>query len=72
MYHCASLARRPLRRRSRGQALTEYATLIAFVSVLVALAFSFTTGKVGPAISQAYHATAKQLDSLSDAVNNAS
>jgi hypothetical protein len=39
MYHCASLARRSLRRRSRGQALTEYATLIAFVSVLVALAF---------------------------------
>lgn len=58
--------------RSKGQALTEYSTLIAFVSVLVALAFSFTQGKIGPALSQAYHQTAIQLNNLSDAANNAS
>lgn len=58
--------------RTKGQALTEYATLIAFVSVLVALAFSFTQGKIGPALSQAYHQTAIQLNNLSDAANNAS
>ena len=48
------------RRRSRAQALTEYSTLIAFVSVLIALAFSFTEGKVAPAVSKAFHETAKQ------------
>lgn len=58
------------RRRRKGQALTEYATLIAFVSVLVALAFSFTTGKIGPAISQAYHTTAEQLNHLTETASN--
>jgi len=60
------------RRRSRAQALTEYSTLIAFVSVLIALAFSFTEGKVAPAVSKAFHETAKQLDALSTAALGAS
>lgn len=60
------------RRRSRAQALTEYSTLIAFVSVLIALAFSFTEGKVAPAVSKAFHETAKQLDALSSAATSSS
>jgi len=60
------------KKRSRAQALTEYATLIAFVSILCALAFSFTSGKIGPAVSEAFHTTARQLDGLSSAATNAS
>lgn len=59
------------RRRSRkGQAITEYATVIAFVCFIVALAFSLAHGTLFAAISDAYNGTATALDKMNQAVAN--
>jgi hypothetical protein len=59
----------PLKKRSRrGQALTEYATVIAFVCFIIAFAFSLAKGTLFAAISDAYSGTAGSLRALNQAV----
>ncbi len=54
-----------LRLRGRkGQGITEYAAVIAFVAVLVTIAFAFSQGKLGPAVSTAFSATASNVNGL--------
>ena len=64
------LARR--KRRSRGQAISEYAMLLAFVAVLVALVFAFAPGSLRPAISAAFSSMARELEDMTDAASAAS
>jgi len=47
-----------------GQAITEYGSILAFVSILVALVFSFTNGSIGVAISNCFSAIVSGLDNL--------
>jgi hypothetical protein len=56
------------RRSKKGQAITEYATVIAFVCFIIALAFSLAHGTLFAAISDAYYGTATALDRMNQAV----
>ncbi|MBC8000199.1 MAG: hypothetical protein IAF58_19750 [Leptolyngbya sp.] len=58
--------------RRKGQGITEYAAIIAFVAVMVALTFSFAPGKLAPAISGAFSSCVNQLNNLSTASGGAS
>ncbi|HNB23850.1 MAG TPA: hypothetical protein PKZ32_15650 [Candidatus Melainabacteria bacterium] len=62
------------RRRNRrsGQAITEYASMLAFVAVLVACVFAFAPGKLSPAISAAFSVVSSQLNNLAAASSTAS
>ncbi len=62
------------RRRNRrsGQGITEYAAMLAFVAVLVALVFAFAPGKLSPAISAAFSVVVSQLNNLAGASGSAS
>jgi Flp pilus assembly pilin Flp len=63
-----SRTKRQQRRRSkRGQGITEYGAMIAFVSILVALVFSLTNGKLSSALSCAFSSVSSQLNNLSSA-----
>ncbi|HIN65933.1 MAG TPA: hypothetical protein EYM95_14920 [Candidatus Obscuribacterales bacterium] len=55
------------RNRRSGQAITEYAAMLAFVAVLVACVFAFAPGKLSPAISAAFSCVASQLNNLAAA-----
>jgi Flp pilus assembly pilin Flp len=55
-------------RRRRGQAVTEYATVLAFVAFIVAFAFSLARGTLFAAISDAYSGTAASLSAMNQAV----
>jgi Flp pilus assembly pilin Flp len=52
------------KRSSRGQGITEYAAMLAFVAILVALTFSVTNGKLSCALSAAFSAVSGQLNNL--------
>lgn len=65
-----SLTKRRYRRS--GQAITEYASMLAFVAVMVALVFAFAPGKLGPAVSAAFSAVTSQLNNLAAASSSAS
>ena len=60
------------RRRNIGQAISEYAMLLAFIAVLVALVFAFAPGKLAPAVSSAFSRMAQELNDMADAADNAS
>ena len=60
------------RRSQKGQAISEYGAVLAFVAVLVALTFSFSGGALGPAISSAFSSISQNLSDLSDAASAAS
>ncbi len=60
------------RRSPRGQAITEYGAILAFVAVLVALTFSFTSGSVGPAVSKAFSTIVKNLNDMANTADSAS
>lgn len=53
------------RRSRRGQGITEYACIIAFVAILVTLVFTVTQGKLALALSAAFSAVAQQVINLS-------
>lgn len=57
---------RKRKRQEKGQAITEYGAILAFVAILVALTFSFTGGALGPAISAAFSSIASNLNDMSD------
>lgn len=50
-------------RRSHGQSITEYGAVIAFVGVLICMAFMIR-GALFPPISQSYSATGSALDRM--------
>lgn len=60
------------RNRSKGQAISEYAMLLAFVAVLVALVFAFAPGRLTPAVSAAFSSMAEALNEMVDAAAAAS
>lgn len=59
-------------RNNSGQAISEYAMLLAFVAILVALVFAWAPGKLGPAVFAAFSSMANQLNLLSDAISSSS
>ncbi|HEY9786742.1 MAG TPA: hypothetical protein V6D17_15170 [Candidatus Obscuribacterales bacterium] len=59
-------------RKSRGQGIAEYGAMLAFVCVLVALAFSFAPGRLLPAVSEAYGAVVSQLNDLTNTASSGS
>jgi Flp pilus assembly pilin Flp len=60
------------KRSSRGQGITEYGAMIAFVAVLVALVFSVTNGHLSSALSAAFSSVSSQLNDLSKASGGSS
>jgi Flp pilus assembly pilin Flp len=52
-------------RSASGQGITEYACVIAFVSILVAIVFSLAKGGLQPALSAAFSSISSQLNALS-------
>lgn len=63
--------RRRRRRNQRGQSVTEYGSIVAFVAILVAMLFGISSGTLKAAISGAYSALATQLNNLSTGAGNA-
>jgi Flp pilus assembly pilin Flp len=55
-----------------AQGITEYGAIIAFVSVLVAIALGIASGQMLPALSAAFSSIAQQLDSMASTAANAS
>ena len=53
------------RRRQSGQAITEYASILAFIAGVVMMVFSFGPGKLSTSISNAFASISQQIDSLS-------
>ncbi len=47
-----------------GQGITEYGAILAFVAVLVSIVFTFVTGGLKTAISNAFSSVASQLNNL--------
>jgi Flp pilus assembly pilin Flp len=47
-----------------GQGITEYSSIIAFVSVLVVLVFSLAKGQLSQSISGAFSAVSGQINNL--------
>ena len=54
-----------------GQGITEYGAILAFVAILVALAFGITQGHLRGAICAAFSAVVSQLNNLSSGAGNA-
>ncbi|HEY9681219.1 MAG TPA: hypothetical protein V6C86_06545 [Oculatellaceae cyanobacterium] len=55
-------------RKTRGQGITEYGAIIAFVAVLVALCFGIANGKLASSVSAAFSAIAGRLNVMSGAI----
>ncbi len=51
-------------RDESAQGITEYGAILAFVAILVAVAFGCTSGTLGGALSKAFFTVASQLDSM--------
>ncbi|HEY9775599.1 MAG TPA: hypothetical protein V6C81_17675 [Planktothrix sp.] len=60
------------KRRPLGQGITEYAFVIAFVAIMVALTFSFTKGALMCAVSAAFSAMAGNTNNLAASGGSAS
>lgn len=58
------------RRSSKGQGITEYASVIAFVCVIIAMAFNFAHGSLFSGISNSYSSVSGNLDQLNNAAVN--
>jgi Flp pilus assembly pilin Flp len=63
------LPSRKRRRTARGQGISEYGAMLAFVAILVALCFSITNGHLSGAVSAAFSSIANQLNAMSSTVN---
>jgi len=66
------LKKKKRRRRTFGQGITEYACILAFVALLVALTFGTTKGQLMPALSAAFSSVASELNLLSKGGGTAS
>ncbi|MBX9692560.1 MAG: hypothetical protein K2Z81_09260 [Cyanobacteria bacterium] len=53
------------KRREIGQAISEYAMVIAFIAIMIAMVMAFTPGKIGAAISEIYFEMTTELLDLS-------
>ncbi len=60
------------RRNTKGQGITEYGAIIAFVALLAALAFGFTKGSLMPGISAAFSACSGAVNNMSSAAASSS
>lgn len=60
------------KRRSKGQAISEYAMLLAFLAILVALVFAFAPGKLAPAVSSAFSRVSQELNDMASTADSAS
>jgi Flp pilus assembly pilin Flp len=55
-----------------AQGITEYGAVLCFVSLLIALAFTFTNGSLGNAVVTAFSAITSQLNNMSSFAASAS
>ena len=55
-----------------AQGITEYGAVLCFVSLLIALAFTFTNGSLASAVLTAFSAINSQLNNMSANAANAS
>ena len=60
-------SRRVRARKARGQGITEYGAMLAFVAVLVAMCFGIANGKLAASVSAAFSAVSGRLNALSGA-----
>lgn len=60
------------KRFNRGQAISEYAMLLAFIAILVALVFAFAPGQLAPAVSSAFSRMSEELNKMNQAAANTS
>ncbi len=58
--------RKGKKRRRKGQGITEYASIIAFVAILAALVFAYAPGKLAPALSSAFSQVGETLNNVSN------
>jgi Flp pilus assembly pilin Flp len=65
------LPNRMRRRSKRGQGISEYGAMLAFVAILVALCFSITNGHLAGAVSAAFSSIAGQLNNLCSGAGDA-
>lgn len=54
-------------RKKRGQGITEYAAVLAFVAIFVAITFGFSKGSLFPAVSAAFSAISSAVNAMSQA-----
>ena len=59
-------------RNKKGQGITEYGAIIAFVALLIALCFGFTSGSLSAGISAAFSALKANMNNASSAAAAAS
>jgi len=59
-------------RRRSGQGITEYAAILAFVALLVALVFAFAPSSLSGAISAAFSCVVSEINNMSAAAGSAS
>jgi hypothetical protein len=52
-------------RRAHGQGISEYAAVIAFVSVLVSVAFGLSNGQLLPSVQSAFSIVKVELNNVS-------
>jgi hypothetical protein len=58
-------------RRAHGQGISEYAAVIAFVSVLVSIAFGLSNGQLLPSVKSAFSIVQVQLNNVSTEAGDA-
>lgn len=64
---------RKIRRRDeKGQAITEYGAILAFIACLIALTFAMTTSGFGNAVSAAYSSITEQLNQMANSAASSS
>jgi Flp pilus assembly pilin Flp len=51
-------------RSSKGQGITEYASIMAFVAIAILFAFSIVQGSLAVAVAQSYSSAAGQTNRL--------
>jgi Flp pilus assembly pilin Flp len=60
------------KRNNKGQGMAEYAGVIAFIALLVAMTFGFARGSLLPSVSGAYSTVESHVTQLSTAGGSAS
>ena len=59
-------------RNSRGQSISEYGAMLAFVAILAALVFGITHGHLAGAVCAAFCEMSVQLNNMSNEATNPS
>jgi Flp pilus assembly pilin Flp len=63
----AKLRKKNKKRSKRGQGITEYGAMLAFLAIIVATVFGLTQSSLKKGVSGAYSSMATQLNNLSSA-----